>query len=59
MTNARKSFTRKNRNEKKKAPESFPVSSDGLVFYRQPKKLQNILYSKNREHGQMKHYLPH
>lgn len=44
---------------KKKGPESFPVSSDGLVFYRQPKKLQNILYSKNREHGQMKHYLPH
>ena len=45
--------------KKKKGPESFPVSGDGLVFYRQPKKLQNILYSKNREHGQMKHYLPH
>ena len=38
---------------KKKGPESFPVSSERLVFYRQPKKLQNILYSKNREHGQM------
>lgn len=38
MTNARKSFTRKNRNEKKK-PESFPVSGHRLIFYRQPKKL--------------------
>lgn len=42
--------------KKKKSPESFPVSGDRLVFYRQPKKLQNILYSKNRENGQMKHY---
>lgn len=42
--------------EKKNSPESFPVYGQRLVFYRQPKKLQNILYSKNRQHGQMKHY---
>lgn len=41
---------------KKNSPESFPVCGQRLVFYRQPKKLQNILYSKNRQHGQMKHY---
>ena len=48
MTNARKSFTRKYRNEKKNSPESFPVSGHRLVFYRQPKKTTKHLVQQEQ-----------